>query len=390
MTLKRKILFNLLLLFTNTILLLRYIFSENTFVNDSQSFLLLLFLLIAFPLISFNNKFLSGVILKSMLVKILMLCVVFIFLRGFFYETYGISVFANILLSAVIGFSILSQGLIFYFQLIYVAMVHLYVAYSYISGVLPSELLFSYSWNHISVILIHSTTLFYISYNHSDLNLGKYSLVPAISCFLLCLFSFGRSGMIASFLLMAFLLLFKIFRLLRSQNTLIKLGFAVLFSLTLYSFLYFYQLAENVDAFRTFEDRALDSAERSYILSSYLNYIFESPLSFLLGNHSDFFLNTIGIDPHNSYLAWHNYLGMSSFILIIYCFYTLVRLLRFNIIFASLLLTIFLRSFTDDVLLTDGVFFGSLLMFFVLYLEQCKSSFVKKIENSQRTVWESF
>jgi hypothetical protein len=365
MILRKKIIINLVFLLTNSIFIYRYITEENSWYATKG--LIILGLTLATILLGF--KFLwKRENLK--LYSILVLCIIVMIMKAFIYDNLSIPVLINLIVSTTLGTIIAGNGLNKFYQLFFMLVVHLYVAYSYAIGITPSELLLNYSHNHISVILLYSTILFYLSHSSLDIKTQKYSILPAISCLLLSTFSVGRSGMLSSFILVLFLTLLKYQnQIFHNKNFYIKLSYFLSSFLLTYGLYSLFSYAEKEGYFSRFEERGLESQARQLIIYSYIENI--DGLSFILGNTSGFFQENTGLSAHISYLGLHNHFGVASILLIAYICYTLIQYYKFNKYYMSLLTVILIRSFTDDVLMSGGVMFGILL---VILLLSCRSA----------------
>ena len=285
-------------------------------------------------------------------------------MRAIVYGTFGQIVLANILTCTIIGIVILNNGLRKVFQLAFMVIVFLYISYLYMIGFEPSELLPSLSYNHISVLLLYSTVLFYLSYDSKAIQQRHYHIWPALVCCILCVLSLGRSGIISSAFLLISLIILKFKYSISPKKNLSKLKATILLAsfggIIIYMFNYF----AKEGYFMKFNDRGLKSDGRNMIIDSYFHSLDTQNL--LIGNQSNFFEEKIGLTAHISYLTWHNFFGASAFLLIIYVLYSIIKYFKCNKYYMSLLIVILFRSLTDDLLMFKGIMFGTILVIFLI------------------------
>ena len=283
------------------------------------------------------------------------------------YDAFYVSALVNISTSIIVGTVMVGNGLNKICQFIFMLVVYSYIAYLYIIGIPPSEVFSTYSHNHISVTLLYTTILFYLSYSSSEIKNKHYSIMPALICYILCVLSLGRSGIISAAFLLTFLAILKYQHLLLREN-IPKKVFAFLFALgfvySIYrSIGYFFEAGY----FFQFEKRSLESEGRSIIIHTYLDHL--DGINLLIGNGYKFFEEVVGKSPHISYLSWHNSFGIAGLLLMLYTLFAILKYFARNRYYMVLFSVILIRSSTDDVLFTSGIMFGVLFVYFLLKSE---------------------
>ena len=369
---KKKAFIDILFLATNLLLFYQYL-TSSTLVEYTVYGLSIVYLSLGLKFLLKKDNFI--------LYRIIFLGTIITCIRALTYETFGVIVFAKILTNTIIGIVVFNNGLNKTCQLIFMSIVYSYVGYSYfVVGTLPSEILSGYSHNHVSVILLYSTILFYLSNSSSEIQQKKYSILPASICLLLCVFSLGRSGMISAAVLFILLFALKYQYPLFKGSILTKIWvFAFLVASTfgfLNIFNYFYQSGY----FIKFETRMFESERRSMVITDYFKNL--DGINFLIGNNSSFFQKEFDIGAHNSYLAWHNFYGIAAVLLLAYTLLVIIRFFRTDKYHLILLLPILIRSLTDTILFFQGIMFGLLFVILLVTSERQKSQ--KNIEDSGR------
>lgn len=375
---KRKIITDILFLLTNLILFHRYITGVNAFTADRVGILLCIVLIPSYSLLGF--KFL----LKKEnigLYLIIFFGLIVMLIKGFIIGSFAINIFLNILLSSIIGIVILKNGLNKLLQLIFLLVVHGYIIFLYLQGIFPSQILTNYSYNHISILLLYSTILFYLSYNQLEIKTRQYSLIPAFSCMILSMFSIGRSGILSCSIM--FLLLFFLKyknKLLKSTNIIKKIGYFSIAIVLIYLLDYSITYIQENNYFYRFQSGGLKSDAREFIISEYWRNL--DVFGLILGNKSTFFEEITGYTAHISYLNWHNTFGLVSIPLFFYIFYSIFQYNKYHDRYhLSLLIVILIRSATDDVLLFGGLMFGIL---FIILIFSSHNQILIKYKNIQK------
>lgn len=105
--------------------------------------------------------------------------------------------------------------------------------------------------------------------------------------------------------------------------------------------------------FYKFETQGFESEDREYLIYSYINSM--SLLDFFIGNR-DFPL--IDLTLHNSFLHWHLKYGIGSLFFCIIVIRKMLHLISFNFSIFLILLVILFRSWSDQILVSDGILMG--------------------------------
>ncbi|MDJ0704392.1 MAG: hypothetical protein QNJ46_14000 [Leptolyngbyaceae cyanobacterium MO_188.B28] len=361
----KKIFINIIFLITNLVLFHNY---RTEFL---QSLPLGLFALDAGLIIVYSWLSYRSLLRREnfRLYSIWLLAILILLIRVFIYGKFEFKTTSLILANTVVGTVLAHNGLNRACQFIFMVIVFSYVTLSYISGVDPMDILGN-SRNHISILLLYATILFYLSYSPLEIRQKQYSILPALACFILCIFSLGRMGMVTSGVLFSLLSMLKYWHALARENLLKKaLAFLTVTALmlgTFYSINYFSETGK----FAKFENQGLESRGRSRIVSTYFDDNNFDGDKLLIGYERGFFEKETGLSAHISYLAWHSYLGIAGIFLMIYALYALVKYYKYSPYHMVLLLAILLRSLTDNVLFFGKSLFGILFVFLVIECER--------------------
>jgi hypothetical protein len=285
------------------------------------------------------------------------------FLRGEFYilnTIYALSFFA---IANLITYSDVSDKFFIFFSV----SVFLWLGYLAISGLPPSEWLKG-SRNHVSILAIYLVILTQL------IRLRKCGTASIITHFVLpfCALvlstaAIGRSGIITS----GILFITSLFWLLHTSKYRIY-KFIMLFAVVGgVGFYVFQNIQVGDDYLYKFETKGFDLAEREDVIANYINNI-----SFL-----EFFIGPVDRDNlydditlHNSYLHWHLSYGFGSIIIVLMIFGFISRVMRKYPWIAFTLIIILLRSFSDQILLSDGILMGLPLFLIFQWDDLAKTS----------------
>lgn len=204
------------------------------------------------------------------------------------------------------------------------------------------------SVNYISVVLIMNAVLINFLEYKQDRNV---SFLPSILALFFSLLAFGRSGILCAFLLVLNVVWFRW----KSFSVKKKIGVGFLITLPLmgYVLLNFnvvVNIFDGLTVLERFQERGLESPARDILMREYLAHI--DLKTFLLGYNYDkntWFIH-YGLNPHNSYIRLHHFLGALFFIVVPALIIALIRLLRFNKFLFMMLFSILLRAYTDTML----------------------------------------
>jgi len=237
----------------------------------------------------------------------------------------------------------------------------------------PSQI-FANSRNYISVYFLNTLSILYISiYLSRDLDFTKLRvLTPALFVFLVSVIAIGSSGIISTFILLS---LTGMFFLKRSQ--ILVLAFLLLVTIsyianwdTFISILSTFELLsfdpellQKMDYVQLTQENA-----RYYIWDEYINSMnVMRVLSGISLSESFYGFNNY----HNSFILLHARLGFFSFIIALMFFVSIIRGFKVNIILASCLFAILLRSFGDTSILA-GSAFDFVIFYFIFFLHRIK------------------
>ncbi len=348
-------------MFNKIIIYLFYSTSILHAIYGDKDFLLFLRIAQLFGLISFlrvlgfkgRRFFESKAVFRSNSFKILVLSLIGAFIIGIINTRYNF--LSNIYPLSFFGVS----WLICYikprknvFILISLATFSL-LFYYYLSGVNPTEWVKG-SRNHVSVLALYITIVPLLIHllNNGKASLLLYIVLPFL-CFMLSVFAVGRSGIVTSFLLLGG----NIFLYYKNH----KHKFKILLLYSSFIILIFYFLLPNFQFFLDsylykFTTREFALEDREDIIELYLN-----KMDFLTSFFSINSLEMISkndLTLHNSYLHWHFAFGVFGLFILFISLKSLVKLFKINKIYFLILAVVLLRSFTDQILFSEGILLG--------------------------------
>lgn len=236
----------------------------------------------------------------------------------------------------------------------------LYFIVNMILGKNPKFLLSNLSSNHISVIILYLTTLYYVEKLRERKEL---SILPSLFYLVISIYAGGRSGILSSGFMLSGLVLFN-----KKSNKYLKFSVVLLFMIAVY--LLFFSSAElKYELFEKFYRKSIEDEPRLNIINAYFSNL--SIKSFLLGyetNYAYSFFHTGNL--HNSFLVLHfryGIIGIVSIALIIKQSIKMTVKKRYDLLI--LLGAIVLRAFTDTILLP---YYYDFIIFYLLFSEEFK------------------
>jgi hypothetical protein len=225
------------------------------------------------------------------------------------------------------------------------------------------------SRNVFSVIAITSTVLVYLI----SIKQNKIIYVwPALITFLISVLSVGRSGIITSlFLLLSLIYIYINNSGLKSRVSLFLFFLIPGLFFVIFNFNQIVLFLNTLEQLEHLVKDGFESAERSIVVYSYLNNL--DYLTVFTGlNYADIFIfQHLEMNPHNSYISLHHYVGFVSIIIFIYILKSLYRYLRSTMIVFCIFLTLLVRAWSDT------IFFFSFYDFFFYLLIFQSNIFIK-------------
>lgn len=230
----------------------------------------------------------------------------------------------------------------------------LFIKGVYINAIFPGT-----SKNIIGWFAIGISVFYYIlEYERKTLANNRFDLFPAVITCFICLVSLSRSNIICSILLLIGVLWFN-YRVF----TLIKKALFLIFLIIALGFLYYYFWNLLELGLQRFEERGLESSERSLFLESYISKI--DVYTFFLGVDSNQYPFTlINGNFHNSFLLGHSNFGVLFLLLLIFILCLLIKKIFSSTVLVILTLSLLIRSYTDTIMFIGDFDF---IIFFVLY-----------------------
>ena len=240
------------------------------------------------------------------------------------------------------------------------------------------------SSNYISILLLLSVSFYYIALEYEKKKMKAIDLLPALLCFLMCVWARGRGGILSATVL--FLLVLLIFmRTITHKNTkrILILFFIVVLIGAIYSMVD-YSLLDTFMGLGKWSTRGADISDRILIWGSYVSATSDSFVNLFLGAPFEeaYYVNRMGGNCHNSFLQLHAYGGLLIFIIYIFM---MVRAFRYFLknkqyIMASMMFVIFLRGLSDKFIF--GQYGMPVMLYFVLQPFLLKEKYSEAAINS--------
>ena len=221
------------------------------------------------------------------------------------------------------------------------------------------------SRNYISVLMITNTALI----NLVEIRqFRKITIWPSILTLIFSLFATGRAGIICSTLLFIGTIFCRFDKL--SSNRKILYFFIILIPSGILIILFLDSIKivfERMDFFTRFEKFGVIDDTRKLLLQSYIDNI--DFKSLLLGYNYDtnpLFVKYV-LNPHNSYIRLHHYVGILFFPIILYLLYTLFKLFSQNKLYFIILIALLIRGWTDSIFFLSEYDFFIVLFILIIY-----------------------
>ena len=286
-----------------------------------------------------------------------------------------------------VAWRISTHGLSYQFsRIIFFGSLAYFVYGALILNLAPHQM-FANSRNYVSVYFLNTLSIFYISiYLSRDLDFKKFRVImPAAFVFLISVFAIGSSGIISTFILLSLI-----------GMTFVKRSHVlVLALLLLVAMSYIGSWDAFISFLGTFELlsshhellKKLDYVEltqgntRYYIWNEYISSM--DVMRVLTGiNLSESFYGFNSY--HNSFLLLHARLGLFGFIITLMFLFSIIRGFKVNIILASCLFALLLRSYSDTTILA-GSAFDFVIFYLIFFLYRIKdvsfSGFITPVDN---------
>lgn len=254
-----------------------------------------------------------------------------------------------------ISFLIRDSNVSLTFFVVLTIVVYSWFGYVAINEISPNEWVKG-SRNHVSVLVIYMVILtqLIVLIKYGGGNLITHAILP-FGSLIFSVLAIGRGGIISSGLLFIFSVLHLYFK-----NKKMQFNILILFIGIFFVGIWFFNLLDVLNQFDIinqylykFETQGFESEDREYLIYSYINSM--SLLDFFIGNR-DFPL--IDLTLHNSFLHWHLKYGIGSLFFCIIVIRKMLHLMSFNFSIFLILLVILFRSWSDQILVSDGILMG--------------------------------
>lgn len=232
-------------------------------------------------------------------------------------------------------------------------LVFILLSYYFKIGMSPTEWVKG-SRNHVSVLVLYISIMPLLIHklNNGGTHLIINIILPILA-FTFSLFAIGRSGIMVS----GIYLLGNMYLYLINHKNKYKILLMVLIVLYIMSneIMNYFEILNN-DYLYKINNRGLQLEARQDIIDYYFSKINFITIFFSIDNLE--LSEKLGLTLHNSYLSWHFRFGFFSFIILYISLKSLFQSLKANKSIALILLVILIRSFTDQILLTEGILLG--------------------------------
>ncbi len=250
-----------------------------------------------------------------------------------------------------------------------------YTTYYFIINKGLFGILNSVSENYLSIILIMNlVTLYVVKIRQNE----KIPILPSLLGLILSVLAIGRSGIICTLLILLIVVWFKwkFFSKFKKIISVLMFLMPIIF-LLIYKWDLVYLTFNNIELFEKFTKGGIDSPSRDILKNAYLSSM--NSITFFTGYNyeNNIWFIHYGLNPHNSYLRLHYFSGFAFFLIIPILFITLFKLIKINVVFSGLLLSVLLRSYTDSVLFLT--LFDYILVLFIMIAFFDSKSHIQKI-----------
>ena len=254
----------------------------------------------------------------------------------------------------------LCQGTIFYC----VSMVPF--VFTYFTGRAAKDILTS-SGNFVSVLVIISTCIFYISVYNSRKEFLLIHLIPAALCFFLSVWARGRGGILGSTVLLALMVAYYLYVYIRRGGSLraVLLWFVIIL-ICGYLFIRNINLIESFMSLGKWSSKGTDNTDRIGLWRDYFSKAWESVV-YLIGGAPFRQIPSIqafGNNTHNSFLQLHATNGLPALGMFLFLLVRAIcrQIKKKQLLLAILITALFVRGMTDKFI------FGQYGMPVMLYL----------------------
>lgn len=254
-----------------------------------------------------------------------------------------------------ISFLIRESNVSLTFFLVLTILVYSWLGYEAVNGISPNDWVKG-SRNHVSVLVIYLVILtqLIVLFKYGGGSLITHAILP-FGALIFSVLAIGRGGIISCGLLLIFSVNHLIFK-----NRKVNLNVLILLIGIFFVGIWFFNILDVLNQFDIFnqylykfENQGFKSEDREYLIYSYINSL--STLDFFIGNW-DFSL--LDLTLHNSYLHWHMKYGLGSLFFCLIILRKMWHLISLNFSIFLILLVVLFRSWSDQILVSDGILFG--------------------------------
>jgi hypothetical protein len=232
----------------------------------------------------------------------------------------------------------------------------------YTSGGDVERILISGSQNYISVAILSVSLLYYTFVPKKDELLAFY---PAIAAVLLSILATGRSGIVASLILIIGVYLYNFSFVKKSKLVIfiyLSAGFLGIGCIFQYQDILYNVADPSSLLWRFTMEHQIDG--RMAILQLYFSEF--SLADFFYGRGNGLIKNSLNLSVHISYLQWHISLGFLAIPIYALVLFAYIKMLVINRLYFILMTVLLVRAATDHIMLTAGFIFGPLLVYYCM------------------------
>ena len=303
------------------------------------------------------------ILIKYISFKIFIVCVIATVLVGFANgRLYLLNLIYPLSFISVSYLAIKSKPSFQFFVLI-TGLIFAFLIYKILQGNPPGSWIKG-SRNYVSVLILYltiTTICIHRINNNTGFKMIVYFVLPLIGMFF-CVLALGRAGILSSILLIASSLLYLSRDKLNRNKTRI---FLLLIAVTLIPVIF-----DNFDQIEAsylykFQTKGLELDERADVIDLYFDKINVISFIFSVPDVNSIYYSE-GITLHNSYLHWHFSYGIGAIFIFILLFKSILVSFRRDLNLNILLVIILMRSFSDQILLSDGILMGFPLFLIIM------------------------
>jgi hypothetical protein len=249
--------------------------------------------------------------------------------------------FALLFTSTTLGFTVIKKVSISIAYIIFY-IIAIFFIFQISLGIAPENIFIYSSRNSISVVILLACIYFYVI---SDASKKNIDLIPAFIALIICLWAVGRSGIIASIIILFGLIYLKIKHINYTYLLLMFLLAIVfyLYSSELIDLFYIYIIPQNL------MNHINDDFVRENIWYHYFSKLDLYSFVFGVDPYQDMYMSQWAYSYHNSFIYLHSFTGIAGILLLVAMARSFVILYKINKVYFLLLFSLCIRMSSDSV-----------------------------------------